>query len=69
MKKSVGETMSSVEIIEETQDEIIEACVRCGVEQLLAYWDEELEYYIYLHDTPVCSTCVSSVPQAEALSA
>jgi len=43
------------------QDEIRESCLQCGVEGLKAYWDEELEYYIYLSDTDVCESCQPAV--------
>ncbi|HXH54826.1 MAG TPA: hypothetical protein VNK03_03680 [Gammaproteobacteria bacterium] len=39
------------------QDEIRESCLQCGIERLVAYWDEELEYYIYLSDTDICDSC------------
>ncbi len=48
---------------EEFQDEIMEACAECGAEVLKAYWDEELEHYIYLFDDEenqsevICEAC------------
>jgi RNA polymerase subunit RPABC4/transcription elongation factor Spt4 len=39
------------------QDEIRESCQQCGMERLMAYWDEELEYYIYLSDSKICHNC------------
>jgi hypothetical protein len=48
-------------VIEEFQDEISEICSQCGVAHVVAYWDEELECYIYLSasESNVCSTCQS----------
>lgn len=51
--------MKNARLKEETefQDEIRESCVQCGVERLVAYWDEELEYYIYLSESDTCRKC------------
>ena len=42
--------MNNHALKEEFQDEIWEPCVLCGASHLAAYWDEELESYIYLVD-------------------
>jgi hypothetical protein len=36
-------------------------CVECGTESLIAYWDEELEYYIYLVDVTEATDTFSCV--------
>jgi hypothetical protein len=33
------------------KDELYESCIQCGKERLTAYWDYELEYYIYLSES------------------
>ncbi len=45
-------------------DEIKQSCLQCGVERVVAYWDEELEYYIYLSDTEDCDKCISQIVTA-----
>lgn len=49
--------MKNAMLKEAFQDEIRESCVECGVDRLIAYWDEELEYYIYMSDTDICDEC------------
>lgn len=47
------------------KNEIKSECHQCGAERTLAYWDEELEHYIYLCDEPendepvLCTRCMS----------
>lgn len=42
-----------------SEDEISAKCIHCEKERVIAYWDEELEYYIYLSDEPpVCVQCL-----------
>lgn len=44
------------------KDEIKEQCTACGIERLVAYWDYELEYYIYLSESSgVCNKCEASL--------
>jgi hypothetical protein len=46
--------------VHQLENEIIANCVECNAERLLAYWDEELECYIYLCDEePLCNECMS----------
>ncbi len=45
------------------KDEIIKACAKCGIEHKVAYWDDELEYYIYLEDESSDTTC----PKCESI--
>lgn len=48
------------EIEDEIEDEIIANCVECNAERVMAYWDDELECYIYLCDKePICNECMS----------
>lgn len=43
------------------ENEIFTHCIECHAERLMAYWDEELECYIYLCDEkPVCNGCMSN---------
>lgn len=43
------------------KNEIRAKCEHCGSERVFAYWDEELEYFIYLSDEPVtCLSCNSN---------
>ena len=49
--------MKTAKLKKAFQDEIRESCLQCGVERLTAYWDEELEYYIYLSDEEICNNC------------
>ncbi len=49
--------MQGVEIREELQDEIYEKCSCCGKSRVVAYWDYELESYIYLSESDVCLKC------------
>lgn len=51
--------MRNAKLKEAFQDEIRKACPQCGTVRLMAYWDEELEYYIYLSDTDteICNNC------------
>ena len=53
--------MQSVEIKEEFQDEITEKCKCCGKVRAFAYWDYELESYIYLSDSDLCLKCENLV--------
>lgn len=61
----MGNKMNGTSLKEkdEFQDEIREACIECGTEVLTAYWDDELEYYIYLSDEAedqdevICEAC------------
>lgn len=40
------------------KNEILIQCHSCQRERLLAYWDPELEHYIYLADEPaLCQNC------------
>lgn len=40
------------------KNEIVSRCTACDCERILAYWDDELEHYIYLSDEPVlCTAC------------
>jgi hypothetical protein len=49
------------------KNEMKSNCQECGVERTVAYWDEELEYYIYLCDEPpLCSRCMSSQETAKS---
>ncbi len=59
--------MNSRKLKESFQDEIKRRCVQCGVDQLVAYWDEELEYYIYLTDDSVCCVECQTVAVASEL--
>lgn len=48
----------------ELANEIVVNCVACNAERLMAYWDEELESYIYLCDEkPLCIECMSKQKQ------
>lgn len=48
------------EIETEIENEIVANCVECNVERVMAYWDDELECYIYLCDEePICNECMS----------
>ncbi len=49
--------MISADLQEELQDEIHKSCVDCGVDRIIAYWDYELEYYIYLDESDICTQC------------
>jgi hypothetical protein len=53
--------MKTAKLKKAFQDEIRESCLQCGKEQLMAYWDEELEYYIYLSDGDICHSCQSVI--------
>ncbi len=47
------------------KDELYAQCSQCSCEHLLAYWDEELECYIYLADEPpLCADCYSEVNES-----
>lgn len=39
------------------EDEIKQCCIECQIEETVAYWDQELECYIYLRETPYCLGC------------
>lgn len=40
------------------KDELSERCRECGKEKVIAYWDYELEYYIYLSESgEACISC------------
>lgn len=56
--------MTSETIKKQIKDEIKEPCVQCGKTTLVAYWDYELEYYIYLSDSPVCTECETVVSES-----
>lgn len=46
--------------VHQLEDEIVTNCIECNAERLMAYWDEELECYIYLCDEePLCQECMS----------
>lgn len=48
----------------ELENEIVANCPACNAERLLAYWDEELECYIYLCDEEsLCIECMSKQEQ------
>lgn len=38
-------------------DEIKRHCAECKAERTVAYWDEELESYIYLTESDYCLAC------------
>ena len=59
MKRVDGQESASQETFQEFSDEILENCPHCGCEHMRAYWDYELEYYIYLSDSNVCTDCVN----------
>lgn len=43
------------------KDELFIQCTVCKCERLHAYWDFELECYIYLTDEPpICEECLSA---------
>ena len=44
-------------------------CVECGITHTIAYWDEELEHYIYLMDLDkddnfYCEACLHPIKMA-----
>lgn len=45
--------------VKKSRDRMSMQCVQCGREQLIAYWDYELEYYIYLSESTegLCNLC------------
>ncbi len=51
--------------IEEVEDEIWEPCIKCGDKRLMAYWDDELESYIYFTEEAICTKCETFVKIAE----
>jgi hypothetical protein len=51
----IEQTENDADIVD--QDEILGQCEYCQAEYTVAYWDEELEYYIYLSDGACCSRC------------
>jgi len=53
--------MKNAEVNNKLKDEIREKCVKCGLDCLIAYWDYELESYIYLSDAFTCSKCEAEV--------
>lgn len=53
--------------VHQLENEIIANCVACNAERVLAYWDEELESYIYLCDEePLCNECMSKQEQVSS---
>lgn len=40
-----------------TKDEILSRCRICGIDLIVAYWDYEIEYYIFLFDEDCCKNC------------
>ncbi len=57
MYNNEGKDESSIDC----EDEIYTNCTICQCKRLAAYWDDELESYIYLSDEPaVCVKCSSS---------
>ena len=52
--------MSTVKHKEIFKDKVVKACTKCSSKRLIAYWDDELEYYIYLEEDVqpfVCLAC------------
>lgn len=41
-----------------SKDTMTKHCHHCGITRMIAYWDYELEYYIYLSDNEAtCQNC------------
>ena len=53
MMEGVCEMKESTEI----SDEIKKRCRECQAERMVAYWDEELDCYIYLTESVYCLAC------------
>lgn len=45
--------------VRKSRDSMSMQCAQCGKEQLIAYWDYELEHYIYLSESTegLCNLC------------
>ena len=59
--------MKAMEVEEQIQDEIKKKCIACKREYVVAYWDFELEYYIYLENDPLCVICseIEAIKESE----
>lgn len=48
-------------MVRKSKNEITGKCIHCNEEGKVAYWDDELEHYIYLCDIPpICEKCAST---------
>jgi hypothetical protein len=47
---------------EHLKNQLKKICPCCSVQRLVAYWDEELEYYLYLEEEEqvICSACIAN---------
>lgn len=51
-----------------TKNEIFSNCTECNLERLIAYWDPELEYYIYLFEEDEPVVCDACLPKSQTAS-